>query len=147
LRTALGQPGWADDPSLDTHEGRWRAHDLIDKQLEMWTSGQDCTEAAATLSASGVPASPLHDARLSPGHPQLTARGYFEHLDHPIVGQHQASTIPFRFRSVDRWCRSAAPTLGEHNEAILTELLGLDETAIEELTAESVIGTRLEGVD
>jgi crotonobetainyl-CoA:carnitine CoA-transferase CaiB-like acyl-CoA transferase len=36
LKTVLGQPGWADDPSLGTHEGRWRAHDLIDKHLEQW---------------------------------------------------------------------------------------------------------------
>ena len=51
LKTVLGQPGWADDPSLDTHEGRWRAHDLIDKHLEQWASGQDSVDAAAVLSA------------------------------------------------------------------------------------------------
>ncbi|KLO32734.1 cag pathogenicity island protein [Mycobacterium nebraskense] len=147
LKIVLGRPGWADDPALDTHEGRWRAHDLIDKHLEQWVSGQDCTEVAATLSASGVPASPLYDARLSPQHPQMIARGYFEHLDHSIVGQHQVPTVPFRFRSVDRWCRSPAPTVGEHNETILKGLLGLEEAAIAELTAESVIGTRLQGLD
>ncbi len=147
LKTVLGQPGWADDPSLDTHEGRWRAHDLIDKHLEQWASGQDSADAAAMLSASGVPASMLYDARFSPQHPQMVARGYFEHLNHSIVGQHQLPTIPFKFRSVDRWCRSPAPTVGEHNENILKELLGLDDTAIETLTDESVIGTRLKGID
>ncbi|OJZ75261.1 CoA transferase [Mycobacterium paraffinicum] len=147
LKTVLGRPGWADDPSLDTHEGRWHAHDLIDKHLEQWASGQESATAAALLSASGVPASPLYDARLSPQHPQMVARGYFEHLDHSIVGPHQVPTLPFRFRSVDRWCRSPAPTVGEHNETILKELLGLDESAIEALTAESVIGTRLKGID
>ncbi|WP_319456762.1 MULTISPECIES: CoA transferase [unclassified Mycobacterium] len=147
LKTVLGQPDWADDPSLDTHEGRWRAHDLIDKQLEQWASGRESAEAAAVLSASGIPASPLHEARLSAQHPQMIARGYFEGLDHSVVGQHQVPTIPFRFRSVDRWCRSPAPTVGEHNETILKELLGLDESTIETLTAESVIGTRLKGID
>ena len=147
LKTVLGQPGWADDPSLDTHEGRWRAHDLIDKHLEQWASGQDSVDAAAVLSAAGVPASTLYDARFSPQHPQMIARGYFERVNHPIVGQHRVPTIPFRFRSVDRWCRSPAPTFGEHNETILKEWLGLDETAIEALTAESVIGTRLKGID
>ncbi|OBH64935.1 cag pathogenicity island protein [Mycobacterium colombiense] len=147
LKTVLGQPDWADDPSLDTHEGRWRAHDLIDKHLEQWASGQESTEAAAILSASGVPASSLYDARLSPQHPQMVARGYFERLNHSIVGQHQVPTIPFRFRSVDRWCRSPAPTVGEHNETILKEWLGLDESAIETLMTESVIGARLKGID
>ncbi|WP_374022307.1 CoA transferase [Mycobacterium sp. HNNTM2301] len=147
LKTVLGRPGWANDPSLDTHEGRWHAHDLIDAQLEQWASGQKSAEAAAVLSACGVPASALCDARLSPRHPQLVARGYFEQLDHSIVGPHQVPTLPFRFRGVDRWCRSPAPTVGEHNEIILTGVLGLDESAIEALTAESVIGTRLKGMD
>ena len=147
LKTVLGQPDWADDPSLDAIDGRRRAHDLIDKHLEQWASGQDCIDAAAELSASGVPASQLYDARLSPQHPQLVARGYFEQLDHPIVGQHRVPTIPFRFRSVDRWCRTSAPTVGEHNESVLKELLGLDEAALEALGAESVIGTRLKGID
>ncbi len=147
LKTVLGLPGWADEPSLDTHEGRWRAHDLIDKQMEQWASEQDCAEAAAALSAAGIPASHLYDARLSPEHPQFIARGYFEHLDHSIVGRHQVPTIPFRFRSVERWCRSAAPTVGQHNETVLKEMLGMDDSEIEVLIAESVIGTRLKGID
>jgi crotonobetainyl-CoA:carnitine CoA-transferase CaiB-like acyl-CoA transferase len=77
----------------------------------------------------------------------MVARGYFERVNHSIVGQHRVPTIPFRFRSVDRWCRSPAPTVGEHNESILKEWLGLDGAAIEALTAESVIGTRLKGID
>lgn len=147
LKAVLGQPSWANDCLLDTHEGRQRAHDVVDEHLQQWASGRDCVEAAAELSASGIPASHLYDARLSPQHPQLAARGYFEHLTHSIVGEHQVPTIPFRFRSVGDWCRSPAPTVGEHNEMILKELLGLDDTAIDTLTAESVIGTRLKGVD
>ena len=108
--------------------------------------GKDCIDAVALLSASGIPASPLYDARLSPEHPQMIARGYFERLDHPIVGQHLVPTIPFRFRSVDRWSRSPAPTVGEDNETILKDLLGLDDAAIEKLIAEAVIGTRLKGI-
>ena len=101
LKSVLGQPAWAEDPLLDTHEGRWSAHDLIDRNLERWACGKDCVEAVAVLSASGIPASPLYDARLSPEHPQMIARGYFERLDHPIVGEHQVPTIPFHSQ-----CRS-----------------------------------------
>ena len=77
----------------------------------------------------------------------MIARGYFERLNHSVVGQHQVPTVPFRFRSVDRWCRSPAPTVGQHNEIILKELLGLSDSAFETLTAESVIGVRLKGID
>ena len=54
LKAALGQADWADNPELDTHEGRWCAHDLIDKHLSRWASAQSCHEAAEMLSAAGV---------------------------------------------------------------------------------------------
>ena len=55
--------------------------------------------------------------------------------------------MPFRFDSVERWCTAAAPTLGEHNEAVLGSLLGLDVAEIDALGQEEVIGTRPIGVE
>ena len=36
-------------------------------------------------------------------------------------------TWPFRFASVDRWLRTPAPTLGQHNHEILVDDLGVDD--------------------
>ena len=49
--------------------------------------------------------------------------------------------MPFRFASVDHWLRTAAPTLGQHNHEILTDL-GLSDEEIAALEADDVIGTR-----
>ncbi|OBK19360.1 CaiB/BaiF CoA transferase family protein [Mycobacterium asiaticum] len=147
LKSALGEPDWANDPTLDTHEGRVRAHDVIDKHLEHWTSRQDSSAAAQLLVEHGVPAADLADARAASTHPQLAARGAFESLDHPIVGTHHVPAIPFKFRSVDTWYRSAAPTLGQHNASILGDLLGLDAASIAALSDTGVIGTRPGGLD
>jgi crotonobetainyl-CoA:carnitine CoA-transferase CaiB-like acyl-CoA transferase len=99
------------------------------------------------LSAAGVAASQLYDARLIPQHEQLISRCYFERLTHPVVGEHRVPTIPLRFSSVDKWCRSPAPTVGQDNESVLKEWLGVDDAAIEELASERVIGSRPVGVD
>ena len=48
-------------------------------------------------------------------------------------------TFPFRFAGIDRWARTAAPRLGEHNEEVLGDL-GLSATAIDRLYADGVIG-------
>jgi crotonobetainyl-CoA:carnitine CoA-transferase CaiB-like acyl-CoA transferase len=147
LKSALGEPDWANDPALDTREGRVRAHDVIDKHLEQWTGQHDSAAAAELLVEYGVPAANLADARVGSMHPQLAARGFFESLDHPVVGRHHVPAIPFKYRSVDKWYRSTAPTLGQHNASILGELLGLDAATIAALTEKGVIGTRPGGLD
>lgn len=147
LKSALGNPSWADDSALDAYEGRTIAHDLIDKHLEKWARDQDASTAAEMLVAQGVPAARLWDARTGSTHPQMSARGFFERLEHPVVGPHHVPALPFKYRSVDHWYRQAAPTLGQHNEVILSELLGYDASSIAAMTASGVIGTRPGGLD
>ncbi|SPM31816.1 CaiB/BaiF CoA transferase family protein [Mycobacterium terramassiliense] len=147
LKSALGKSDWADDPALDTQEGRMGSHDLIDKHVEQWARQHDSSAAAQLLVDHGVPAADLADARVGSMHPQLAARGFFEGLDHPVVGRHHVPALPFKYRSVDKWYRSAAPTLGQHNETVLGELLGLDASSITALTEQGIIGTRPGGLD
>ena len=43
----------------------------------------------------------------------MRARGYFEEIDHPVVGTHPVASWPFRYANVERWlerCR-ARPAL------------------------------------
>jgi len=129
-----------------TLAGRRAAHDVIDERLASWAASLDATETVDALITRGIPAGRLWDARRCADHPQLAVRGFFEPLDHPVVGRHSVMRPPFRYASVDRWTRSAGPTLGQHNHEILAEL-GLDDTAIAELAELGVIGTRPHGVD
>ena len=147
LKGVLENPDWADDPALDSAAGRHQAHERIDKSLQAWAADQELEGAVEILAQAGVPAAPLRDARVISAHPQMVARHHFEELEHPVVGPHTVPTLPYTFASVDRWYRSAAPLLGEHNVEILTELLSLDPATVEELTAGKIIGTRPLGLD
>ena len=111
-----------------------------------WAATQDVVEAAELLIAHGVPAALGRDPRLMVEHPQLQARGFYEDIDHPVVGHQATPTWPFRFASVDRWLRTPAPTLGQHNHEILVDDLGVDETTYESLVEQQVIGDRPLGV-
>ena len=71
------------------------------------------------------------------------ARGFYETLEHPVVGTHPICSVPFRYVSTDRWLRSAPPTLGQHNREILGGLLGLSAEELDDLEAGDVIGSRL----
>ena len=141
LVDALGRPDWATDPALRTHEGRRAAHDLLDEKLSAWAAETDLDKAVDLLVSAGVPAAPAVDARRTSEHPQYVARGYYEYPEHPVIGVRGHPSVPFRFASVDHWLRSAAPTLGQHNHEILTDL-GLTEEEIAALEADDLIGTR-----
>jgi crotonobetainyl-CoA:carnitine CoA-transferase CaiB-like acyl-CoA transferase len=147
LVAALGKPAWALDPALATRAGRRAAHDAIDASLCEWSRKHDRTELAHQLRKLGIPASEVASpCRLLEGNPQLRARRYFETPRHPVVGAMPLPSLPFRYASVDQWLRTPAPTLGQHNEAVLGGWLGLSADELQALEAAEIIGTRPKGL-
>ena len=145
LTAALGHPVWSKDPELSTWAGRRRAEERIDQALAAWAAEQDVEGAVDTLRAHGVPAAPAWDPRRVSEHPQFRARGFYETVDHPVAGRHAVPTQPFRLSGLDRWVRTAAPTLGQHNAQVLGEA-GCDGAELRRLEEAGVIGTRPKGL-
>ena len=141
LKRVLGDPAWARAAALSTAAGRRTAADEIDRRLARWAAGRRVGRAVAELIGAGVPAAALTDPRRADEHPQLTCWGYFEPVEHAILGSHRVPTIPFRYGRVERWVRTPAPRLGQHNADILREDLHLADAEIERLRADGVIGT------
>jgi crotonobetainyl-CoA:carnitine CoA-transferase CaiB-like acyl-CoA transferase len=111
-------------------------------ELREWIAGRPREAVLAGLRERGIPAAPVADPRASSLHPQHGARGFFEDVEHPVVGRQPTPTVPFRYASVARWTRSPAPTLGQHNREILGGLLGLLDAELADLEASGIIGTR-----
>ena len=136
----------AADASLHTTDGRRRQQDRIDEQIGEWVSTNDAELVVDRLRTAGVPAVIAVDHRRASFHEQMVARGFFETIDHPVVGAHPTPTMPFRYGSVPHWLRAPAPTIGQHNEEILGGLLGHDAQELASLETAGVIGTRPQGV-
>jgi crotonobetainyl-CoA:carnitine CoA-transferase CaiB-like acyl-CoA transferase len=145
LRRVLGDPLWASASALDTHDGRIAAHDTIDDQLRTWTETRPADETADELCAAGVPAADVIPGRDVVHNPQLRHRGLFETLPHRVTGEHALPTLPFRFGRVKRWLPGPAPTIGQHNDEVLTEI-GVADEEIDSLRAAGVIGERPVGL-
>jgi crotonobetainyl-CoA:carnitine CoA-transferase CaiB-like acyl-CoA transferase len=109
-------------------------------RLELAAMPRDA--ALAWLAERGVPAAAVADPRAATLHPQHAARGFFEEIDHPVVGRQPVPTVPFRYASVPRWLRRPAPTLGQHNREILGGWLGLSDADLAALESSGVIGTK-----
>jgi crotonobetainyl-CoA:carnitine CoA-transferase CaiB-like acyl-CoA transferase len=115
---------------------------LDEAGLAAWVAAHERDEVLGLLDERGIPAAAVADPRAASLHPQHLARGFFEEVEHGVVGRQPTPTVPFRYASGSRWLRQPAPTLGQHNREILGGLLGLDDGEIEGLEASGVIGTR-----
>lgn len=141
LRGALGDPDWAADPELVTANGRRARQDVVDEHLSDWCRQRSGDEIVAALWPAGIPVAKVMQPHRQTELEQLSARGFFEVLEHPVNAPARFTTMPFRLsrrpRPVHAW---PAPLLGQHNRELLTEL-GLSDEDIERLETEGVIGS------
>ena len=138
LRELMGHPDWAGAIDRRADLG------LVDEQLAVWCADRELDDMVEQLAARHVPAAPVIVPRDITDNPHMRARRFFEALEHPVTGTHELPGVPFRFASRGErpWYRSPAPTLGQHNDEVLGEELGLDDTEIDRLRARHVIGER-----
>jgi crotonobetainyl-CoA:carnitine CoA-transferase CaiB-like acyl-CoA transferase len=139
----LGSPDLDDDTSLAHTEGRRAAHDRIDGHLASWCASRSRDDLVTALRSAGVPAEPVVSGYDADRDPQMLARGFWESLDHPVVGVHRYPGWPMRLTSTpSRWHRSHAPLLGQHNDEVLGKELGLTAEELDALRDANVIGDR-----
>ena len=88
------------------------------------------------LNEAHVPGSPVKTVREVARDPHLEARGFWVDVDHPRRGRTRVPISPIRLHTGGRAeVRAPAPTLGQHTDAVLAELLGLGPEERAQLTA------------
>ncbi len=141
LATLLGREDLAAAPDLATLSGRRAAHDRLDQAIGEWAADRSLDDAVAALRGAGVPASAALDPRVMAFDPLFEERGFFETLDRDVTGAHPVPVLPLRLDTIDRWSRTPAPTMGEHNERWFGDL-GLSRDLLRRLQTDGIIGTR-----
>jgi crotonobetainyl-CoA:carnitine CoA-transferase CaiB-like acyl-CoA transferase len=140
LGDALGSPSWATDPKLSSIAGRRAREDLIDEQLAAWCEDRSGNDIIATLWDAGVPVGKVMQPHRQTELDQLTFRGFFEEVEHPVNGRAKFSTVPMRFSGGPGLFHThPAPLLGQHNHELLAGL-GLTVSEIADLEADGIIG-------
>ena len=119
-------------------------HDAADSAIGGWCATSEVEAAVDELLTAGVPAAVVVVPRDIAFNPQLQARGFFEPVEHPVLGRIDVPAPPFRFASRvatgEPWLRRAAPVLGQHNDEVLAVELGLDADELARLRADGIIG-------
>ena len=121
----------------------WLQHEAdIIAQLQHYFSQCEAQSIMALLQEHRYAVAPLRNARDLLDHPRLARRGFFVRLEHPVAGPIQYPSFPFKLNGKHLPIPRPAPCLGEHNQDILSRLLGLGEDEIAQLRADGVIGER-----
>lgn len=141
----IGGAGTADlvgREDLRTVQGRMAAHDELDAVLSAWTAAQQPWALAAALQAAGIPAGPVLDEAEALADEHLHARGFFVLLDHPSAGTHFHAGLNMVLGGTPLQVWRAAPTLGQDNDYVYRELLGVSDETFTALERDGHIGTR-----
>ena len=145
LVDAMGRPGLLEDERFATGHRRAAAHDEFDQVVAAWTRTQSSANIVAALQERDMAAEEVIKPDGMYDVPQLDARGYYEDFEHAITGRHRYPGWPFRITPGPvRHHRFAPPTLGQHNDEILSGL-GLSPDELAALRRDSIIGDRVTG--
>jgi crotonobetainyl-CoA:carnitine CoA-transferase CaiB-like acyl-CoA transferase len=140
LVDAIGSPAWATDARFATHDGRKQHEDDLEAQINEWTREQSAEDVMEKLQAKGVPAGVVQNSRdVHDLDPHLQERKYYEYIEHPETGVMAHDGAPFRLSKTPGSLRTPAPCLGEHNEFVCKEILGLTDEEIAEALVEQAL--------
>ena len=124
---------------LAAFEARRDSVDEVEALLTAWTATQPPHEVADALQAVGIEAVPVADLGDASADPQLHHRRHFVTLEHPCMGECGYEHNGFRLSHAPAGFTRSSPTLGEHNDMILGEVLGLDATQRQRLLDDGVL--------
>lgn len=139
FRQVIGNPDWTNERKFATLVARKENEDELDRLVEEWTINLSPEQVMNLMQAAGVPAGVVETAEDLFRDPQLEHRGHFVVLDHTEMGPHSVGTAVFRLSKCPNSPKFAAPLLGEHNEYVLKEFLGMSDEEIADLMAEGVL--------
>ena len=145
---AIEQPSLAGDPRFADPMAKYDNQEALDAVVAEWTSQRTSYEVMETLQAKGVPSGPVLNAGELLRDPHLRSRGFFETAEHPPetgLGQQEYLGRGWRFSGMEVGAKGPAPMLGEANEYVLRDLLGLTGDEVRDLEEGGVIGTALQG--
>jgi benzylsuccinate CoA-transferase BbsF subunit len=131
----IGNPPWVMETRFSNLAGRKANESELDKLVEEWTRTKTPEEVMNLMQAGGVPSGIVENAEDMNNDPQLNQRNHFNKVDHPEIGTYSAQEHAFRLSRTQSQIKRA-PCLGEDNEFVYKEILGMSDEEYIELLLE-----------
>ena len=146
LCQVMGRPELVDEPRFGDLVSRHKHQDELDDIVSSWTRDLDAYEVMLRLQRHGVAAAPVLSGEGIFNDPHYQERGLLELVDPPSTGPYFLPGVAWKMSRTPGRVRWPSPRLGEHNDLVYGELLGMSAHQLEELAASGVTGTEPEGL-
>jgi benzylsuccinate CoA-transferase BbsF subunit len=135
---AIGNPSWATQDKFSDASRRIANAKELDKHVTEWTLQHDRYEVAEILQKAGVAATPVLTTEDIFLDPHFNERKTFVDVEHPMTGSSVLYNTPWKIKDMEvTWHH--APLLGEYNDYVFEQILGLSREEVDRLMEEEVI--------
>jgi crotonobetainyl-CoA:carnitine CoA-transferase CaiB-like acyl-CoA transferase len=138
-KAAMGNPEWAESELFESLTARATNHDAVEASLIDWLSNETKQGVFKKAQAQHVPCFPVNSPKEVAENEQYKARGFFVEHDHPAARVVRMPGAPCAFSRTPWQLHHGAPRLGEHNDRILGERLGISADELAQLSRDGVI--------
>jgi benzylsuccinate CoA-transferase BbsF subunit len=138
LVAVMGSPDWADSPEFSSLQGRLKHIEMLHEQMALYTQGCDDRELTEKLQAAGVAAAPVLNVGDLLHDPHFKARNTFIEVDHPL-GFRETIYGSYVKLSHSPVTVKPGPVIGQDNEHVFKNVLGLSVDRYNELVKKKVI--------
>jgi crotonobetainyl-CoA:carnitine CoA-transferase CaiB-like acyl-CoA transferase len=135
----VGNPAWSKAEKFSSLAGRMKHKEILDRHIGEWTADRTAENVADGLQQAGITAGVVQNAENLANDPQLSARNFFTSLSHPVLGEIKTDSYPFKFKKNRQAAWKASPLLGEANQYVFEELLGMKKATIQSYIEQGII--------
>ncbi|MSQ29164.1 MAG: CoA transferase [Dehalococcoidia bacterium] len=140
LCAEIGDSALTSDPRFASVLERLQHRAEIDARIGAWTAGLDNVAMAERLQAKGIAAIPSYSSRELFESPHLQARHAFDTMTHSVTGKNVTLVgPPWGFSETPVMSRNVAPLLGQDNEYVFGEILGMPIEEQQRLTEAGIL--------
>ena len=136
---AAGHPEWASDERFSDTYSRWKNERELNDLIGEWTVNYTHYEVTEILQKAGVAAIPSFSNEEIFSDPHFKARELAVEVEHPSMGKQVVLGPPWRLSETPARVTKSAPTIGENNEYVFGEILGMSGKEIARLIEEEII--------
>jgi benzylsuccinate CoA-transferase BbsF subunit len=135
----MGNPDWTRDGRFCDARGRWQNQEELDTLITEWTVNYTHYELTEILQKAGVAAFPSLSNQEIFSDPHFKERKLAVEVEHPVMKKQVVLGAPWKLSETPAEVIKASPTMGENNEYVFGELLGMPGSEIKQLMDEQVI--------